>query len=410
MRGSELAQRKMTLTESLSRRSGLSLGQNPIYHHSLIDMPSKSTVREAFAVNPRGMTYKRLDQRIDSQWQLRPDGKPDLTAQNPHNMTHEEVMSYSMVPAYPFGPDWGPSWNNDPTSATSGGLCAILPGIIGLDWNPLEQTALAKYNGRLRAGSASLGMALASWRQSRDMIITRSSNLATRLDRTYKYLDRNATKRLSVKRAKEPLANAVLETKFGWLPLYQDLYNASRTLFSDGIPPVWITGRHTGNYNWSSQSGGQDLTVYERCSGTARVTVAAACSVSNPNLWLLNHLGLINPATIIWDAIPWSFVVGMFGNFQALLEQFTAEVGLDVKNKSTTRSFALTYDNSRMSPSGFYGTSASSLKLKYRSRHVGSHPSMQLVWRVPDFNWDLALTAVSLVMQKFAKINRLIGI
>lgn len=373
-------------------------------------MPSKNTVREAFAVNPRGATYKRFDRRIGSQWQLLPNGKPDLTAQNPHDMTHEEVMSYSMVPAYPYGPDWGPSWNYDPTAATPGSLCAIMPGIIGLDWNSLEQTALAKYNGRLRAGSASLGMALASWRQSRDMIISRSSNLATRLDRTYKYLDRNHTKRMRLKRAKEPLANAVLETKFGWLPIFQDLHNACMTLFSDGIPPVWITGRHTGNYDWSSQSGGWDLAVRERCHGTARVTLAATCSVSNPNLWLLNHLGLINPASVIWDAIPWSFVVGMFGNFQALLEQFTAEVGLDVKNKSTTRSFALTYDNSRTSPSGFYGVSESSLKLKHRTRSVGSHPSMQLVLKVPDFNWDLAVTAGALVVQRFQRINRLIGL
>lgn len=398
----------MTLTESPSRGSGLGLGQNPVYHHSFTNMPSKSTVREALAINPRGTIYKRLDRRVGSQWQLRPDGKPDLTAQNPHRMTHEEVMSYRMVPAYSSGPS--PSWNYDPAAATSGSLCSLFPGIIGLSWNSLEQTALAKYNGRLRAGSASLGMALASWRQSRDMIISRSSNLATRLDRTYKYLDRNQTKRLWVKRAKEPAANAVLETKFGWLPLFQDLHNACLTLFSDGIPPVWITGRHTGNYDWFSQSGDQNRAVRERCYGTARVTVAATCSVSNPNLWLLNHLGLINPLSVAWDAIPWSFVVGMFGNFQALLEQFTAEVGLDVRNKSTTRSFALTYDNFRYSPSGVYGTSASSLKLKSRERFVGSHPSMQLVLKVPDFNWDLALTASALVVQKFKRINQLIGI
>jgi hypothetical protein len=142
------------------------------------------------------------------------------------------------------------------------------------------------------------------------------------------------------------------------------------------------------------------------------VTVASTVQITNPNLWLLNRLGLINPGTVIWDLIPWSFVVNMFVNINAILESFTDTVGLDISNQSVTKSY------SALATTRAYSSEAN-MKLgnyaswdtyhKNRTRTTGTIPAVKWAFRVPDLNWELALIATSLVVQKMNKITRLVG-
>lgn len=270
-------------------------------------------------------------------------------------------------------------------------------------WNALDNECYARFQGRLRKGSASMGVTIASWKQSRDMIVTRSNHLRRTLDSTIGHLqgNRGALKRL--RRDREPLANQVLETEFGWRPLFSDLHNALFTVCKDGIPPEWITSRaRTAVYNYRKVGS---TTITE--DGTMKVSYSARVEIENPNLWLLNRLGLINPATVLWDLIPWSFVVNMFVNVNAMISSITDEVGLNISGRSVTRSSLIGREYLQFD-SGGYAHERHLLKAKNRELGTQVYPHWQV--KVPDLNWELALIASSLVVQKFKTINNLIRV
>lgn len=284
--------------------------------------------------------------------------------------------------------------------------------IPGWSWDPLEQQALAKFNGRLRHGSASMGVTLASWKQSRDMIVNRSNRLGRSLDKAYMRLSRDKRLLGRLRNEREPLANQILETEFGWRPLFQDMHAALYTVCQDGIPNEYIRSVAKGTI--SVETGPPNVFPnapkgYQRWKGDARVVLSAKVVLSNPNLWLLNRLGLINPATVIWDLVPWSFVVNMFVNVNAMISSVTNEIGLEISDKSTTRSSFVTKDEGRIS-NGDRGTLFQSYQGKFKTRSTGTLPALQWQVRIPKLNWELALIASALVVQKFKKINNLLRI
>lgn len=58
----------------------------------------------------------------------------------------------------------------------------------------------------------------------------------------------------------------------------------------------------------------------------------AEVAVSNPNLWLANQLGLINPGTIALELVPFSFVFGWFVNLEQVISSMTDLYGLTLSN------------------------------------------------------------------------------
>jgi hypothetical protein len=66
--------------------------------------------------------------------------------------------------------------------------------------------------------------------------------------------------------------------------------------------------------------------------GKVRVRCGVEVQVDNPNLYLANKLGLTNPALIVYDAIPFSFVVNWFVTIEQFLSQMNMFAGVTVKN------------------------------------------------------------------------------
>jgi hypothetical protein len=65
--------------------------------------------------------------------------------------------------------------------------------------------------------------------------------------------------------------------------------------------------------------------------------MGAEFTVNNPNTLLMNQMGFINPASIAWEAVPFSFVVDWFANVGQVLNSATDFVGLSMKNPFTTK-------------------------------------------------------------------------
>jgi hypothetical protein len=372
-------------------------------------MPSKYRQFERLFVpsgTPAGDTgvFRKEYYLNSSNWEYYPGTKrPDLRKQNPHDFASNFVEDAWVTPGYFFGEEVA----FHPTYA--------LGSQVVFYWPSQVNEALARFNGRVRKGSASMGVTLASWKQSRDMIVKRSKDAGRALDGAYKSLKNSPSRRRQLRRSREPLANEVLEVEFGWKPLAQDFRAALTTVCQDGIPPQYVRGvAQRDGLLWSYQ--GSD--VLETRTGSSRVTVAASVSISNPNLWLLNRLGLINPITVIWDLVPWSFLVNMFVNVNQMVSSITDEVGLDITDKSTTYSSNQILESFRYGPGNFIDLHGRSLrgllvgqsrvKERGRFREVGSFPAPSWVVKVPDLNWELAVIATSLLLQKAQRLNNLI--
>jgi hypothetical protein len=127
-------------------------------------------------------------------------------------------------------------------------------------------------------------------------------------------------------------AGAILEHNFGWQPLIQDVYDSFEVL-SQPLPGGKAYGSASSGLSWERVQydgpGGKDWYVYN-C--VVRHQAYAEVYLTNPNLFLLNQLGLLNPAQIAWELIPFSFLVDWAFDVQNFLGSFTDFVGCDVLN------------------------------------------------------------------------------
>lgn len=267
------------------------------------------------------------------------------------------------------------------------------------------------YRGKkgLLAGGASLGVTAASWKQSRDMIVGRFFDVRRLLDKNINRLVGDPKRAKALGRKRELLANDVLEEQFGWEPLIADIHAALYTVVKDASVGRFYH-KSSGKSNFTSRNGyGDDWTTTQQVTQCEiRTSYAATVEVQNFNHYMLNRLGLINPADVVWDLIPWSWVVGMFVNIQSFVRQVTDDVGLSVTNESVTRTARGTgYSSttSRVSSSQFQQWHTA-----YAKRRIVNAPlQVQLQTRIPSLDWNLAVIAGSVVLQRFQRVNKLVG-
>lgn len=127
--------------------------------------------------------------------------------------------------------------------------------------------------------------------------------------------------------------NAFLEYHFGWEPLMRDIFTCVN-LLSDPIPCTSFTvkGRSIAvdrERLWRGKPANHEYSI-ERVKGSVRASVSGEFSVTNPDLYLANRLGVVNPATVVWELVPFSFVIDWFINVNEFLDSFSDLTGLRV--------------------------------------------------------------------------------
>lgn len=267
----------------------------------------------------------------------------------------------------------------------------------------------AQWVGKLRRGDASMGVTLGSWAQSRSMIVDRTRKLKD----FFSLVQRNVRRKPYLYR-KRDLASDFLEGEFGWLPLVSDIHAALTTVCANAVPPQWVRASRTYTHSKTSEtrhSGMVTNRIVE--SGSARLTLAAGAEIANPNLWLANRLGLINPATVAWDLVPWSFVVNMFVNVNQVVESVTDTVGLTISNGNVTRSSRILREEVSWVPNDYteggrkYARGESyaiNVNTVSRTRSTGGIPTPSLALKVPGVNWELAAIGSALLAQRVRSI------
>lgn len=222
------------------------------------------------------------------------------------------------------------------------------------------------------------------------------------------------------------LSSKWLEINFGWLNLYSDVKGLFEALPSvlevENLPRV--TGRAVRHDTIDSQVY-SDIRranrtyglVYELGgSATRNITMIIRCDwkVGSPGLYLANRFGLLNPLEIVWDRVPFSFVVDWFFPVSGLIQSLTAEAGLRFLGGSKTISQVTTYDMFQyLIPSEYsryrYTVTGGRINYKIRSHSVerdtySSAPAIPMrgLFRLPDSMWH-GLTSLALLRQRFSK-------
>lgn len=311
----------------------------------------------------------------------------------------------------------------------------VLPGMLdAIDWSDASNRLLDKFKDKL-GEEAGLAVNILERKQSIAMIASRAGQIAgfllalKKLDfvRAAKILKLSAVpKGTSVRKS---VSSNWLEFHFGWEPLIKDIH-ASIEILQGPAPPIRVTAGVTlpGSF-WYVQprtsrvkpNAFNDASFYESWISRHISEVGLKCGaqirVDNPNLWLANQLGLVNPLVVGYNVIPFSFVLDWFVNVEQFLSQGSDFLGLAVEQPWTTKRLKATLDwyhklTMRWYHSGFYPND----RYVYQTTldhflGTGTHvrrslglPAVTLKVRPLKLpSWQRALTAVSLVVQRLSR-------
>lgn len=187
------------------------------------------------------------------------------------------------------------------------------------------------------------------------------------------------------RRVAKNAAGTWLWYSYGVKPLIDDCYNAVDVL-QRHAPYTRVEG-------WGTGSSSDTLPGSVKVENVVKAKFAANVRVKNPNLWLANQMGLVNPIQMVNEAIPFSFVVDWFSNLSDVISSMTDFVGLEIADpvtaiKGTTTADHIDEYNWRYS----WNWKA----IRY-SREL-TIPEAKLRFKYERFNWQRGANAISLLV------------
>lgn len=123
------------------------------------------------------------------------------------------------------------------------------------------------------------------------------------------------------------ISNRWFEYWYGWKPLINDIYS-TQELYLEALkgPIEDLVAYGHGSFDNSTEFDYGGSRQSFRWNGKARTMLQA--KIENPTWFYLNQLGVINPASVAWELVPFSFLVDWFVPIGAVLETYTATFGL----------------------------------------------------------------------------------
>ena len=202
---------------------------------------------------------------------------------------------------------------------------------------------LIKVLNRLRNSDVNFGVMLAEAKETAELFQTSLGRITSMVNS----FRRRRPKDFALARAHQGTASwrktpqAWLELQYGWNPLMSDIYGSCALLDSSKTRErnfVTVKGKKeiktTVSQNLVACNG--SVSIRQETDVVATQKIKLCYTLSNFNLALLSQLGLTNPAEIIWERVPYSFVVDWFLPVGQWLSALGGDFGYSFKNGSLT--------------------------------------------------------------------------
>jgi hypothetical protein len=138
------------------------------------------------------------------------------------------------------------------------------------------------------------------------------------------------------------VASQYLTYVYGWKPLMQDIYGTMEVAKQAAAKPL-ILHASTKAHEQTQSSEREYMFVSENTRAIAtgmdidtlvRASLYARVDPDYQGLRALNQLGLLNPVSLLWELVPYSFVVDWVLPIGPVLQALTAPAGLTFVNGS----------------------------------------------------------------------------
>ena len=213
----------------------------------------------------------------------------------------------------------------------------------GWIWTSVGNKAYAKLLDKIRS-DAGVGQNLAEYKQTLGLlhgaIDVIKSPLKTFAKAVQSWFRRN--KDATIRTPLKQMGDAWLIWHFGVEPLIKDLHAVMERLESSANF-TWTrytaSSRGQKRFQYNVEKAPDKWFMDETYMGQYRYSLEVR--YTNPNLALMNDFGVVNPASLAWELVPFSFVIDWFYPVGSYLNSFTDLLGYETRNPSST--FKLTW-------------------------------------------------------------------
>lgn len=199
-----------------------------------------------------------------------------------------------------------------------------------------------------------------------------------------------------------------LELNFGWGPLIDDIRQMCAVLAQE-VPTERIRSSATGPLEFSDSSKGAGWSYSDNGYGVMKLRYTSVVQSVNPNVLLAKQLGLTNPAQVIWDAVPMSFVVDWFLPVNKYLSSFDASLGVTlgpvVQSKSCQTTGSYRFDDDVSIPPRYISTQSEAYQFRRTISAMPPMPSFSDRLVMPSGSLWQAATTVALAAQQLIGIR-----
>lgn len=268
----------------------------------------------------------------------------------------------------------------------------------------VESQAIAKLHGKLKDAQSHIGNLLAERQQTLDMLGSAVHGLATAIRAKRGFFQSLMSNFSSPK----DVADATLAFQFGLRPLMNDIYQAAegiaKMVVGNARTKVHVQAQQHDTVVKVTKNPGSVMT--ETCVIEIKVAYTFEYNIDNSVLNGLSQWGLINPAELAWEALPWSFAIDWVLPIGSWISSLTSDAGLvfsrgcKVTTVTKRYSTAIIYDGSWQGQYRTQGQVVGAYVEESKTRTlIDSPPTFVPLFKNP-FSINHAIDALALLVQR----------